>query len=156
DPSACQRGEAERLLPVAPTLGEGPERAQGQRQTRPGPDLQLGTGRASLPIRRLHVLPLQLGRSAEIADGMVYLPRAMGSFYLQGAVTERGRESESLPARRHGAVAIARDAAYVGYLDEHPYQPGPIVERPGQRRSLVQQGEAPLILAQSVQRVSQR
>ena len=26
-------------FPVAPTLGEGPERAQGQRQTRPGPDL---------------------------------------------------------------------------------------------------------------------
>src|SRR5205823_4465886 len=26
-PLACQGGEAERLLPVAPTLGEGPERA---------------------------------------------------------------------------------------------------------------------------------
>jgi hypothetical protein len=24
-PSACQRGEAERLLPIAPALGEGPE-----------------------------------------------------------------------------------------------------------------------------------
>ena len=34
-PSAFQRGEAERLLPVAPALGEGPERAQGPRQPRP-------------------------------------------------------------------------------------------------------------------------
>ena len=37
-PSAFQRGEAERLLPVAPALGEGPERAQGPRQPRPGLD----------------------------------------------------------------------------------------------------------------------
>ena len=36
EPSACQRGEAERLLPVAPALGEGPERAQGPRQPRLG------------------------------------------------------------------------------------------------------------------------
>jgi hypothetical protein len=28
-PSAFQRGEAERLLPVAPALGEGPKLAQG-------------------------------------------------------------------------------------------------------------------------------
>ena len=76
--------------------------------------------------------------------------------HLQGAVAERGGEFERLPARRHGAVAIARDPAYVGYLDEHPYQPGPIVERPGQRRSLVQQGQASRIFAHSVQRVSQR
>ena len=44
-PSACQRGEAERLLPVAPALGEGPERAQGPRQPRLGPDLHVCTGR---------------------------------------------------------------------------------------------------------------
>jgi len=37
-PSAFQRGEAERLLPVALALGECPERAQGPRQPRPGLD----------------------------------------------------------------------------------------------------------------------
>src|SRR5439155_13166569 len=30
-PSACQHGEAERLLPVAPTFGECPDLAQGPR-----------------------------------------------------------------------------------------------------------------------------
>jgi hypothetical protein len=35
-PSACQRSEAERLLPVAPALGECSEIAQGPRQPRPG------------------------------------------------------------------------------------------------------------------------
>ena len=34
--STFQRGKAERLLPVAPALGEGPERAQGPRQERLG------------------------------------------------------------------------------------------------------------------------
>ena len=34
-PSACQRGEAERLLPVAPALSKSPERTQGQRQPSP-------------------------------------------------------------------------------------------------------------------------
>jgi hypothetical protein len=31
DPSALQHGEAERLLPVAPALGEGADLAQGHR-----------------------------------------------------------------------------------------------------------------------------
>ena len=78
-PSACQRGEAERLLPVAPTLGEGPKRAQGPRQPRPGLDPQDCTGRASLPVRRLHAAPQQLGRPAEVADGIVYLPQVIGT-----------------------------------------------------------------------------
>ena len=38
NPSAFPCGEAERLLPMAPALGEGPERTQGQRQPRLGPD----------------------------------------------------------------------------------------------------------------------
>ena len=33
--SAYERGKSEGLLPVAPTLGEGSERAQGPRQKRP-------------------------------------------------------------------------------------------------------------------------
>ena len=44
-PSAFQRGEAKRLLPVAPTLGEGPEHAQGRRQPRPGLEPHVSTGR---------------------------------------------------------------------------------------------------------------
>src|SRR5262249_32603438 len=37
-PSAVQCGATERLLPVAPALGEGSERTQGQRQPRPRSD----------------------------------------------------------------------------------------------------------------------
>ena len=79
-PSAFQRGEAERLLPVAPALGEGPERAQGPRQPRPGPDPHVCPGRARLPVRRLHAPPQQLGRPAEVADGIVGLPQVIGGF----------------------------------------------------------------------------
>ena len=147
-PSACQRGEAERLLPVAPALGEGPERAQGPRQPRPGPDPQVCPGRARLPVRRLHVPPQQLGRPAEVADGIVCLPQVMGCLHLQGAVAERGRELEGLLARRHGAVGVSRYPEYMGHPGQHPSQPGPIVERPGQGLGLAQQGEAPPMLSQ--------
>jgi hypothetical protein len=56
-PSAFQCGEAERLLPVAPALGKGPERTQGQRQPRPGLAPHVRTGRARLPVRSLYVAP---------------------------------------------------------------------------------------------------
>ena len=56
-PSACQRSEAERLLSVAPALGEGPEVAQAQRQPRLGHDPQVYSGRGRLPVRRLDVPP---------------------------------------------------------------------------------------------------
>ena len=68
-PSALQRGEAERLLPVAPALGEGPERAQRPRQPRAGKALRVRTRRARLPVRRLHAPLQQLGRPAEVALG---------------------------------------------------------------------------------------
>jgi hypothetical protein len=77
-PSAFQRGEAERLLAVASALGEGPKRAQGLRQPRPGPDQHVCTGRARPPVRSLHVAPQQLGRPVEVTDVLVYLPQAMG------------------------------------------------------------------------------
>src|SRR5262245_30824103 len=75
---ACQRGEAECLLPMAPTLGEGPERGQGPRQKRPGLDPQARTGRASLPVRSLYAPPQELGRPDEVADGQVYLSQGIG------------------------------------------------------------------------------
>ena len=56
-PSTFHGGEAERLLPMTPALGEGPERAQGPRQPRPGLDEQVCTGRARLPVRHLDVPP---------------------------------------------------------------------------------------------------
>ena len=108
-PSAFQRGEAERLLPVAPALGEGPERAQGPRQPRPGQDLQVCPGRARLPVRSLHVPPQQLSRPAEVANGIVCPPQSQGCLPLQGAVAERGRKIEGLPARRNGAIVVSRD-----------------------------------------------
>ncbi len=155
-PSACQRGEAERLLPMAPALGEGPEHAQGPRQPRLGLDPQLCPGRARLPVRRLHAPPQQLGCPAEVADGRVCLSQAMGCLHLQGALAERGRELEGLLARRYGAVEVSRDPVCLAYLGQHPSQPGPIVERPGQSLGLAQQGEVPPILSQDDERASQR
>ena len=107
-PRPVQRGQAERLLPVAPALGEGPELAQSPRQPRLGLDPLVCTGRASLPIRSLHAPPQQLGRPAEVADVIVYLPQGIGCLYLQGALAECGREFEGLPARRNGAVGVSR------------------------------------------------
>ena len=133
---------------MAPALGEGPERAQGPRQPRLGPDPHVCTGRARLPVRRLHAPPQQLGRPAEVADGIVCHPQVIGCLHLQGAVAERGRELEGLLARRHGAVVVSRHPEYLGHLGQHPSQPGPVVERPGQGLGLAQQGEAPPILSQ--------
>ena len=107
-PSAFQCGEAERLLPVAPALGEGPERTQGQRQPRPGLAPHERTGRARLPVRRLYVAPQELSRPAEGTDGIVDLPQVMGGFLLQGALAECGRERERLLTRRYGAVEGSR------------------------------------------------
>src|SRR2546425_2763053 len=108
-PSAFQRGEAERLLPMTPALGEGPERAQGPRQPRPRPDPHVWTERARLPVHRLHVLPQQLGRPAEVANGLVDYPQLKGCVPLQGAIAELNREREGLPTRCHGAVVVSRD-----------------------------------------------
>ena len=155
-PSAFQRGEAERLLPVAPALGEGPERAQGPRQPRLGLDPQVCPGRARLPVRRLHVPPQQLGRPAEVADVIVCPPQDKRGAHLQGAVAECGREFEGLPACCNGAVGVSRHPAYLGHPGQHPSQPDPIVERPGQGLGLAQQGEAPPMLSQRAQRASQR
>ena len=124
-PSASQRGEAERLLPVAPALGEGSERAQGPRQPRPGLDPHVCTGRTRLLVRSLHVPPQQLGRPAEVADAEVYLPQAIGCLHLQGAIAEFGREREGLPARRNGAVGVSRYPAY-----RWPSWPAPIPAGP--------------------------
>ena len=73
-PAACQRGEAERLLPVAPALSEGPEVAQSPRQPRPGLDPLLYWA-ARCVVRRLDAPPQQLGRPTEVADGIVGLPQ---------------------------------------------------------------------------------
>src|SRR5262245_26494594 len=70
-PAAVQRGEPERLLAVAPALGEGPKCAQDRRQARPGLALQNCPGGARRPVRRRHVPPLQHGRPAEVAAALV-------------------------------------------------------------------------------------
>src|SRR5262245_44424016 len=135
-PSAVRHEEAERLLPVAPTLGEGPDVAQDACEPCPGLDLQNGTGRASLPVHRLYGAPHQLGRPAEVAPVFVYSPQVMGSLHLQGALTERGRELEGLVTHRHGILRVSRDPAYMGRPGQHSYQPSLVVERPGQGLSL--------------------
>jgi hypothetical protein len=60
---------ADRLLPVAPALGEGPKRAQGPRQTRSA--LDACTGGVRLPVHSLDVPPQQFGCPDEVADGPV-------------------------------------------------------------------------------------
>ena len=75
--------------------------------------------------------------------------------HLQGALAELGRKRKGLPAHRHGAVGVSRHPEYMGHRDQHPSQPRPIVERPGQGLGLAQQGEAPPILSHSGQRTSQ-
>src|SRR5262245_49600761 len=57
EPSAFQRSEAKRLLPVASALSESPEVAQGLRQPRPGCDPQVCIGCARSPVRYLHAPP---------------------------------------------------------------------------------------------------
>ena len=126
-PSACQRGEAERLLPVAPALSEGPERAQGPRQPRLGLDPHVCTGRARLPVRRLHAPPQQRGRPAEVADGRVCLPQAIGCLHLQGALAERSREFEGLPACR-----MAPSGSPVTCV-QRPSRPAPVPAGPDRR-----------------------
>ena len=79
---------------------------------------------------------------------MVYLPQAKGCLLLQGALAECGRELEGLLARRNGAVGVSCQPEYIGHPGQHPSQPGPIVERPGQGLGLAQQGEAPPMLSQ--------
>jgi hypothetical protein len=147
-PSACQWGEAERLLPVAIALGKGSERTQSPRQPCMGPDRHVCTKPARLPVRCLYVPPPQLGLPAEVAGGGVCLPQAIGCFRLQGAVAECDGERQGLLARRHGAVSISRESESLGHLGQHPSLPRPIVERPGQSLGLAQQGEAPPMLSQ--------
>ena len=93
DPAACQRGEAERLLP----RGAGPRR---RLQARP----RWCASRARDPIRTgldsrsatstLH--RCQLGCSAEVADSKVGLPQVIGGVHLQGALAKFGRKLEGL------------------------------------------------------------
>jgi hypothetical protein len=51
----------------------------------------------------------------------------MGGLLLQGAVAERGREREGLPACCHGAVEVSRHPEHPGHLGQHLSQPGPVV-----------------------------
>jgi len=141
---------------MAPALGEGPKLAQEPRQKRLGPDPHVCTGRTRLPIRSFHIAPQQLDRPTKFPDGPVSQRQLMGCFPLQGPIAVRDREIEGLPARRHRAVGVSCETARQGYTGEHPSQPSPIVKCPGQGLGLTQQGEAPPMLAQLCQGVSQR
>ena len=98
----------------ASSPGAGPQRRRRGRSrsapATPGTDPLVCPGRARLAVRSLHVAPQQLGRPAEVADSIVYLPQVMGCFRLQGSIGELGREREGLLARRNGAVEVSRDS----------------------------------------------
>jgi hypothetical protein len=121
-PAAVQRGEAERLLPVAPALGEGAERAQGPRQPRPGEAPNVSE-RSRLSVHCLDGPPLQLGGPAEVANRSIYLPQVIGCAHLQGAIAKLGRQIEGLLARRHGAVVVSHQPADKNDPDQRPSQP---------------------------------
>src|SRR5262245_34120962 len=74
---------------------------------------------------------------------------------LQGALAEFGRELERLPAHLNGAGEVSRLSEYQGPLGQYPSQPDPVVECPGQGLGLAQQGEAPPMLYQWIQRAFQ-
>ena len=76
------------------------------------------------------------------------MPQGKGCCHLQGAVAERGRKREGLLARCYGTVGVSRLPEYNGHTGQHPSQPGPIAERPGQGLGLAQQGKAPPSLSQ--------
>jgi hypothetical protein len=105
-PPAVQCSKAERLLSIAPTLGEGSKRAQGLRQLRPGLDPQGCAERARRLVRSLHVPPQQLSRPAEVADSPVDLPQVVGCSHLQGTFAKRDRELEGLLACRNSTVWV--------------------------------------------------
>src|SRR4029453_8251196 len=113
---AFQGGEAEGFLPVAPALGEAPERAQGPYQPRPRTEAKVGTERVRLPVCRLDTVPQQFRRPAEVARGLVDLPQVMGGVDLQGPIAECSRECEGLLACGNRPVRIARDPSYLGHL----------------------------------------
>ena len=140
---------------MAPALGEGPERAQDPRQPRPR-SVRLSV--LGVPDSRSAASTFHRSSSAARPKSPMAGMPAPGNrmLALQGAVAERGREIEGLLARRNSAVGVSRLPAYLGHPGQHPSQPGPIVERPGQGLGLAQQGEAPSMLSQSAQRASQR
>src|SRR5262249_27272537 len=147
-PSTFERGEAERFLPVPPALGEGSERTQGPRRQRLSLEPYVCTGPARLPVCRLYAPPQQFSRPAEVADAKVCVAQAPGCSCLQGTLAKRGREFEGLLARCYRTVVVSRLPQYNGHIDQHPSQPGPVVERPGQGLGLAQQGKAPPNLSQ--------
>jgi hypothetical protein len=136
--AADQCGEAQRLLPVTSTLGEVPEVAQDPRQPRLGLNPQAYAGRARLPVRRLHAAPQQFGRLSEVTRRPICVPQGIGCVCLHGALAEFGRQIEGLPARRNGAIKIARDPEDSGHLGQHPSQSSPIVKRSRQGLGLAQ------------------
>ena len=152
-PPAFRRGEAEQ----PPPRGAGPRRRPRARSrsvpARPGPgSATLSLGVLKRPVRHFHIAPQQLGRPTEVADSIVYLPQTMGCSHLQSTIAERGCELEGLLAGSNRAVEVSRHPEYLGYPGQHPYQPGPIAERPGHGLGLAQQGEAPPIPSHCVQR----
>src|SRR6266446_6418287 len=97
---------------MTPALGEGPKRAQGPRQERPGIDPKAWNGCARRPVRSLHAPPQQLGRLAKVADGLVCQPQVIGGSHLHGTIAECGREFAGLLACCNGAVVVSRDPEY--------------------------------------------
>jgi hypothetical protein len=119
-------------------LSEGPERVQGLRQPCPGAAPHVCTDAVSPPIRRRHVPPQQLGRPAELAQGIESLPQGVSSLHVEGTIAEFRREREGLPPCRDGTIGVSRDAVENSDPGEYPSQA---------RFGLAQQGTAPPMLS---------
>ena len=158
-PSAFPRGEAERLLPVAPALGEGPECAQGPRQPRPGLDPHVCTGRARLPgpppprstaaarppgrSRRWHSRPAPGNRMlAPARRDRRARPRARGPAGppqwrrrgLPCSCVHGPSLASTRPSRARSSSARARASASPNRARRRPYSPRWLSEPPNARR----------------------
>jgi hypothetical protein len=61
-----------------------------------------------------------------------------------------------LSACGNGAIEVSRYPTYLGQPNQHPFQPGLVLEHPGPSLGLAQQGEALLVRSQWLQHASQR
>ena len=137
---------------MAPALGEGPERPQGPRQPRLGLRAARLYWACQTPWPRLHV-PLAAARPPGRSRRWHNMPSPGDRMLAPARRYRRARPRARGPARPpQWRRRVSRLPEYIGHPGQHPSQPGPIVERPGQGLGLAQQGEAPPMLSQCGQR----
>src|SRR5262249_8985587 len=123
-PSSVLDSEAERLFPMASTLGELSERTQNKRQ--PCPRVERYQARAiETPTRDcFHVPRKQSGCPGKVANKKGRRREARGCDRLRARIIERNRHVESLPAGRNSAIKVSELPARVTHQGQHAPQLG--------------------------------